>query len=217
MSVLLAPEYWILSPEEKPMPPRPVDKDRKRREIAEAAMAVFSEHGFETASVRQVALKAGIGKGTIYEYFHSKEELTAVAIQVWMERMIGELEGMVENIEDPEEKLKTYVNAMLDAFLKDECITRLILSTFQFFLTRLHDTDFGVVLRDMFLSGVDSMTAIMVNGWQRRVFWISGPEEARIVAINLAAYLDGICIDYLATGRSFDLRAQVDHYMRYLI
>ena len=199
------------------MPPRPVNKDRKRREIAQAAMSVFSVHGFDAASMSQVAGEAGIGKGTIYEYFQSKEELTAVAIQVWMEQVIGELEGMVKSIEDPEEKLKIYVNAMLDAFLKDERIALLILSTFQFFLTRLHDTKYGEMLRSMFSSGVDSMTRILESGRQSSVFRISGLEEARIIAINLAAYLDGICIDYMVTGQSFDLRAQVDHYMKYLM
>jgi AcrR family transcriptional regulator len=199
------------------MPPKPVDKEKKRREIAAAAMGVFSDHGFEAASIQQVALKAGVGKGTIYEYFRSKEELTAFAIQVWLEEMIQEIERMVEDIEDPGKKLKAYVNVMLEAFLQDESIFPMILSTFQYFTTRLHDTDLGTVLQNMFSFGVDSMTAVVEDGRRRGVFRISGTKEARVIGTNLAAYLDGICIDYLVTGRSFDLRTQVDHYMKYLL
>jgi len=199
------------------MSPRAVDKEQKRRMIAAAAMTVFSERGFEASSMREVADIAGVGKGTIYEYFHSKEELIATSIQVWMEQMITEVESMVGAIEDPVEKLRTYVNAMLDGFLNDERIPRLILSIFQFFLTRLHNTSLGKVLQSMFSTGVNSITGILVEGVDRGVFNLQDRGEARIIATNLAAFLDGLCIDYLVTGRSFDLQEQVDHYMEYLL
>lgn len=199
------------------MPPRTLDKEKKRREIAAAAMSVFAARGFEAASIREVAHKAGVGKGTIYEYFRSKEELIATSIQVWMEQIITQIETLVSPIEDPEEKLRTYINAMVDGFLEDEHVGRLILSVFQFFMTRLNDTTLGEVLRSMFSTGVDSISGILMEGIDQGVFSFEGPEEARIIAVNLAAYLDGLCIDYLVTGRTFDLRKQVEHYMGYLL
>jgi len=199
------------------MPPRTFDRERKQREIAVAAMSVFARRGFEATSMREVAEKAGVGKGTIYEYFRSKEELIATSIQVWMEQIVTRIEALVRPIEDPEEKLRTYIDAMVDGFLEDERVTRLILSIFQFFMTRLHDTTLGEVLQSMFSLGVDSISSILVEGIDRGVFSLDGPEEARIIAVNLTAYLDGLCIDYLVTGRSFDLRRQVDHYMKYLL
>jgi AcrR family transcriptional regulator len=199
------------------MSPRSVDREKKRREIAAAAMAVFAEQGFEAASMREVAEMAGIGKGTIYEYFRSKEELIAASIKVWMEDIITELEALVSSIGDPEVKLRTYINAMVDGFLNDERVPRLILSIFQFCMTRLHDTAFGEMLQSIFLTGVDSITGILAEGMDQGVFNLGEQREARIIAVNLAAFLDGLCIDYLVTGRSFDLREQVDHYMRYLL
>lgn len=50
------------------------EKD-KRSLIMEAAVTVFSQHGFHQTKVEDVAVAAGIGKGTIYEYFSSKREL----------------------------------------------------------------------------------------------------------------------------------------------
>jgi AcrR family transcriptional regulator len=199
------------------MPPRSVDREEKRREIAAAAMTVFAEHGFEASSMREVAQMAGIGKGTIYEYFRSKEELIAASIQVWMEDIIAQIENMVRPLEDPDVKLRTYINAMVDGFLNDERIPRLILAIFQFFLTRLHETAFGGVPQSMFSTGVDSITGILIEGIEQGVFSLNGKKEARIIAVNLAAFLDGLCIDYLVTGRSFDLQEQVDHYMKYLL
>ncbi|MFQ5541718.1 MAG: TetR/AcrR family transcriptional regulator, partial [Candidatus Binatia bacterium] len=52
-----------------------VDKDRKRREILQAAMQVFAREGYHRARIEAVAEEAGIGKGTVYEYFKSKTDL----------------------------------------------------------------------------------------------------------------------------------------------
>lgn len=58
-----------------PRTPRPDLRDRKEREILEAAAAVFAARGFRATRIDDVAAHAGVGKGTVYEYFRSKEEL----------------------------------------------------------------------------------------------------------------------------------------------
>jgi AcrR family transcriptional regulator len=49
--------------------------DIRKREIIEAAIEVFGEKGFHRSKMGEIAVKTGIGKGTIYEYFSSKKEL----------------------------------------------------------------------------------------------------------------------------------------------
>jgi AcrR family transcriptional regulator len=46
-----------------------------RRRIIEAAIHVFAQHGYAGTVMAQIAMQAGLGKGTLYEYFASKEEL----------------------------------------------------------------------------------------------------------------------------------------------
>ena len=48
--------------------------DRKKL-ILESALENFIEDGYDRATIQDIANKAGVGKGTIYEYFSSKEEL----------------------------------------------------------------------------------------------------------------------------------------------
>lgn len=194
-----------------------IDKDIKRRDIALAAMEVFSERGFEAASMSRVAAKAGVGKGTIYEYFPSKDELIATSIRIWMEQMIADAEEAMEKIPSPEERLRSYVHSFVDIFLTDEKMPRLIVSIFQLFMTKLHETTFGDTLKVMFRSGVSSIERIILEGVEAGSFRIEGPREAELIAVNLTAFLDGICLDYMATGGLFDLRAQVDHYLKYLL
>ncbi len=54
---------------------RVIQKEARRREIIEAAFREFSSRGFTATRLDDVAERAGIGKGTIYLYFESKESL----------------------------------------------------------------------------------------------------------------------------------------------
>jgi AcrR family transcriptional regulator len=57
------------------MSPKIVDKEEKRRQILEAALREFARRGFSRTKMDDVARAAGIGKGTVYEYFTNKDEL----------------------------------------------------------------------------------------------------------------------------------------------
>lgn len=50
-------------------------KQARPGEILDAALAVFAEKGFAAARMEDIAVKAGVTKGTIYLYFPSKEEV----------------------------------------------------------------------------------------------------------------------------------------------
>lgn len=50
-------------------------REQRTTEIIEAAMKVFGKHGFHKAKIEEIAKLAGIGKGTVYEYFSSKKDL----------------------------------------------------------------------------------------------------------------------------------------------
>ena len=52
-----------------------VDKEKKREDILIAALEVFAEKGFQRATIKDIAERAEIGKGTIYEYFKDKDEI----------------------------------------------------------------------------------------------------------------------------------------------
>ena len=51
------------------------EKQRTRLKILEAAADVIIEKGFKSASMREIARRAGVGDATIYNYFPSKESL----------------------------------------------------------------------------------------------------------------------------------------------
>ena len=198
------------------MPPKPVDKDQKRRDIARAAMEVFSEKGFDAASMRLVANAAGVGKGTIYEYFGSKNEMMASAILIWLEDIIEGARSLSHRIEDPEQRLRTFVSESMSEFTRDQQAIQTSISVFQIILSNLDNREWFEPIQSAFKDTWKIIVQIIMEGYEKGLFSISGREEAEQIAINLVAFLDGICLHYYASGGRFDLMTQVDHYMKYL-
>ena len=54
---------------------REAKKKNTKKAILAAAVELFSIHGFEKTSIAQLARTAGVGKGTVYGYFKTKQDL----------------------------------------------------------------------------------------------------------------------------------------------
>lgn len=61
--------------------PKIVDREAKRQEIIEAATAVFARDGFAAAKISDVADRAQVAKGSVYQYFESKADLFIAVCQ----------------------------------------------------------------------------------------------------------------------------------------
>jgi AcrR family transcriptional regulator len=55
-------------------------KEATRRRIVESTAELLAEHGWERTTTRAIAAEAGIAAGTLFNYFQSKEAITAVLI-----------------------------------------------------------------------------------------------------------------------------------------
>lgn len=55
--------------------PKTIKSQKKKTAIIEAASKVFARKGYAATLMAEVAVEAGVGKGTIYEYFKSKDDL----------------------------------------------------------------------------------------------------------------------------------------------
>src|SRR5271170_7231779 len=64
-------------------------RDARREAILEVARQVFFEEGYAAASMSTIAARLGGSKGTLYNYFKSKEELFAAYIRETCARMGG--------------------------------------------------------------------------------------------------------------------------------
>jgi AcrR family transcriptional regulator len=93
----------------------------KRDRILAAATAVFAERDFHQVLVSEVASRARVGKGTVYLYFPTKDDLHRVALEASLEGVAAEVERAAE------------ADAPVDAVLRE-----IVLCILRFFWRRPH-------------------------------------------------------------------------------
>lgn len=104
-------------------PGRPKDPDREARrkaEILDAAAAVFAADGFATADVQVIADRIGVGKGTVYRYFPTKQDLFLAAVDRGLQDLTGRIDAILDDPAgdplDPLDQLAAAVRTYLTFF-----------------------------------------------------------------------------------------------------
>lgn len=79
---------------------------RRRKQIIEGAIKVFSEKGYHNAKTKEIAEASGVTEGTLYNYIRSKEDITFIVYDYITGILRDELRKSLEGIEDPADRLK---------------------------------------------------------------------------------------------------------------
>ena len=90
--------------------------DETRLAILRGAAQVFSQHEFHEVLTDDLARQLGIGKGTIYRYFPSKEELYLAAIQEGLERLNAALTAVLQQHAPLTETIEVVVRTIVSFF-----------------------------------------------------------------------------------------------------
>jgi TetR/AcrR family fatty acid metabolism transcriptional regulator len=99
----------------------------KRQAIVRAAIEVFSNKDFKTASISEIAQKAKVAKGTIYQYFKNKEDLFfSIAIEK-TNKFRDQLELHLEGISGAFNKIRKFVWYFLYFFKTNPDYGRLLM------------------------------------------------------------------------------------------
>jgi len=85
-------------------------KEARPEEILDAALELFTEKGFSSTRMIDVAKKAGISKGTLYLYFESKEAIFKELVKTILSPMVDEAEVVYNQFEgSTSELIKEFV------------------------------------------------------------------------------------------------------------
>jgi AcrR family transcriptional regulator len=99
------------------------EKERRRQQIIVAAKRVFSEKGFNKATMEDIAKEAELSPGTLYLYFKNKEELYAsLSLRILQYLHIRVSHVYKEPDADPISKLDSLMVAMYDVYDFDPLI-----------------------------------------------------------------------------------------------
>ncbi len=100
----------------------------KKGLIVEAAMDVFSRLPFHQVKMEEVAERAGVGKGTIYEYFSGKDELFFAVVEAGSRMYLAEVITGLDAVGGAAAQLQTFFSRHLAFIDKHAGAARLLAS-----------------------------------------------------------------------------------------
>jgi AcrR family transcriptional regulator len=108
-------------------PPDEAGRQRREEEILDAAARLFAQRGFSEANTQELADTLGVGKGTIYRYFPSKEDLFLAAVDRAMRQVTATVDRAVEGLEEPLERMLCAMQTYLAFFAQHPEYVELIM------------------------------------------------------------------------------------------
>jgi len=147
------------------------ERERRRQQIIVAAKRVFSDKGFNKATMEDIAQEAELSPGTLYLYFKNKEELYAsLSLRILQYLLISLDHVGAQEDQSPEAKLDAMIRAMYDVYEFDPLI---IINMFH-----LQSSETLKNLSSEFLSEIEilskkaisAMAAIFQEGTEKGVF-----------------------------------------------
>ena len=185
--------------------PRIIDKKAKKAEILHAAMQVFAEKGVGRTKMADIAVAAGIGKGTIYEYFRSKEEIFAEAFRLVSEQTLQLMNQALHQSTDAETKLYRLLDISLVEFMEHGEHFIEIMMDFWAEGVRKHDHTMMqmVNLKSLYEGYRQAVARVLEQGIQEGQF---RPMDVQLNASLLIAALDGLMLQWTLDRSLFTFR-----------
>ncbi len=118
------------------------DPDRKKEKIFNAALQVFSKKGFHKSTIDEIASLSGVGKGSVYRFFKSKEDLLEQLLSEKYQEIIIPFSSIMARDGDVLEQVKEMIelwiffiekNPVAYKLIQNESISNIISSKYSFY------------------------------------------------------------------------------------
>jgi AcrR family transcriptional regulator len=162
------------------------------KSIREAAVKAIAKHGFEAASLRDIAKEVGIRAPSLYNYISSKEQLLYELMKDPLTAMLAEYRALVKDLDDPAEKLRVFVQVHLNFHLR----SRLDVFIGNMELRSLSANHYRTIsnLREEYARALQD---IIEEGARSGVF---NAPEPRVITLIMLGMLSGVCNWYQPNG-----------------
>jgi AcrR family transcriptional regulator len=111
-----------------PARPMRADAQRNYQLLVSAAIAAFAEHGADDASLEEIARRAGVGIGTLYRHFPTRQALLEAVYRDQVEVLRARAEELLGSA-PPGEALMTWLRALVDFGSTKRSLTSALLAT----------------------------------------------------------------------------------------
>lgn len=111
---------------------RASDYDDKRRIILNRSAALFSEYGYDRASMSKIADACGVSKANLYHYYKDKEGLLFDVIRVHLRELLEAVEEADQAQSPPEKRLRELVGSLLEAYRDADSLHNVQINSMRF-------------------------------------------------------------------------------------
>jgi len=183
-----------------------VDKKEKKDRIIGAALVVFAKKGFAKTTINDIAAAAGIGKGTVYEYFSTKEEIIDQSFGFFIRHLeLGFQEVLIQEI-PAREKLILILGGFSHAMDSDS--QELLELMFDYWSEGIKNRDSKGLLFDemnkFYHSYREIFADVIIEGMTEGSF--RKDINPRSAASMIVGTLDGILVQWILDKDSIDLQ-----------
>lgn len=102
-------------------------KLKTRSKLLSTAAREFARLGYAKTNINEVSIRAGFGKGTIYNYFENKFDLLLAVFKKTIDDLVIEIKTQSAGIDSPLQKLEKGIYAYFHYFNKNKALTNLII------------------------------------------------------------------------------------------
>jgi len=190
------------------MSPIIVDKEQKKREILKAATRVFSKLGIPNTNMIDIAREAGIGKGTIYEYFRSKDDIINETFRDFISGLNAVDHEALASRKNPLDKLMLVIEGWISVLTASPDEMRVILD-FWADSTRMRNSEYMDQLTSLYEGYRDFLEGIIIEGIESGVIRKIDPKN---MASLIAGTLDGITLHWIINPDLLNLKESVELY-----
>ena len=155
---------------------REQNKMEKRQRIRAAARELFSEHGYDSATLRQIARRAHVGLGTLFNYAQDKRDLVFLVFNEELAAVTDEALRSAEAHYSLVDQLVDIYKPHYEYFSKNPALSRILLKELTFYSEGKQAATFQGI-RARLIAGIEK--AVRTAQQQRR---IRSKEKAAIVA-----------------------------------
>ncbi len=131
-------------------------KLEKRQRIRAAVRELFSRHGYETATLRQIAKRAHVGLGTLFNYAQDKRDLVFLIFNEELAAVTDEALKAAQTQTHLLEQLLGLCRPHFDFFAKNPGLSRILLKDMAFYSEGKQAAEFQRI-RGRLLSGIEEV------------------------------------------------------------
>ena len=124
----------------------------KQRQIINTAIDIFAEKGFQQTTMQEIAETAGVGKGTIYRFYASKEDLLSSLVEFAIQDVSEEIRRAIKAVKQPIQKLKTIIDVEFNYYDTHRNLAKFLVRevlgygrTIEEHIKRIHSTRSAIV------------------------------------------------------------------------